>query len=335
MIWCLLTAFSATFAAAQERQPFFQEALKYEGRRITSIQFEPVDQPLSSDQLERLLPFHIGSTFHERDLHVAIQRLFGTGRFSDMAVDATDLNNGVALRFITKRAYFVGRVVIRGVKAPPNAGELSSATKLRLGTPYTSADKNQAIESLRNVLRQNGFYNAKINAEIEFRPETEQANLAFDVDTGKRARFQQPDIAGAPGQAAKTIVAVTHWKRIYGLLGWQEVTEVRVLQGLENIRRYYEKKNLLDSRVTLTRLQYHNQTNTVEPALEVQTGVRIVLRAVGARISASKLKQLVPIFQEHSVDTDLLLEGERNIQQYLIADGYFGAEVTYETAARP
>ncbi len=332
LLWFLLAAFGICSLVAQNA-PLIQEALRYEGQRIVDIQFEPADQPLSQSELNHKLPFHDGSVFHERDLRLAIQHLFASGRFADLAVDATEAGGGVALRFITKRAYFVGRVVIRGVNAPPNSGELASATKLLLGTPYLDADRTQASESLLRLLRQNGFYRAKVDAEVEYRPHFEEANVIFDVDAGKRARFEQPVITGNPGRPEQSIVRSTHWKRLYGLLGWQEVTQTRVRQGLDNVRRYYEKHNLLDSRVSLTRLDYHDKTNTVEPSLDVQAGIRVVIRTTGAKISLGKLKQLVPVFQEHSMDPDLLVEGQHNIQQYLVSEGYFGAEVTYKTAS--
>ena len=332
LLLVLMAVFNTRVVLAQD-PPLIREALKYEGQRIADIEFVPPDQPLTQSELRHRLPFEPGSVFHERDLHNAIQNLFATGRFADLAVDATEVADGVALRFITKRAYFVGRVVIRGVKAPPNSGELASATKLRLGYPYVDADRIQARESLLGLLRQNGFYKAAVNAQVEYRPQFEEANVLFDIDTGKRARFEEPVITGNPGRSEQSLLRSTHWKRLYGLLGWQQVTEERVRQGLDNVRRYYEKRNLLDSRVTLAGLAYRQNTNTVQPTIDIETGIRVIIRAVGAKISPGKLKELVPVFQEHSMDPDLLMEGRHNIEQYLISEGYYGAKVTYETAS--
>jgi outer membrane protein assembly complex protein YaeT len=54
---------------------------------------------------------------------------------------------------------------------------------------------------------------------------------------------------------------------------------------------------------------------------------------VGARISSSRLLQIVPIFQEKSLDTDLLVEGDRSLAQYLQDQGYYEAEVTHSVTA--
>ena len=161
----------------------------------------------------------MGSEFHERELRDAIQSLFVTGRFADLAVDAERTPGGVGIRFITQNAYFVGHVEISGVSPPPNSGQLTSVTKLRLGLPFVESDKNQAIEALRNLLRENGFYHADISAKVEVRQSTEQANLTFNITSGDRARFDQPVIAGDPQRPDEAIVRATHWKRLYGLTG--------------------------------------------------------------------------------------------------------------------
>jgi len=304
-----------------------KEALKYEGQPIVAIQFQPADQPLTDTELRNALPIHSGSIFHERDLRQAIQNLFATGRFSDLAVDASASGNGIALRFITQRAYFVGRVLVTGVRQPPTGGQLYSATKLRLGAPYRDSDKTQAIELISSLLRKNGFYRAGVTAQVQYEPQTETANINFVASTGRRARFEEPVITGDPLLSTQHIVRATHWKRLYGLLGWQQVTGARVEQGLNNIRRYYDKHNLLESTVTLDRLSYREDANTVEPSIAIEAGPRIVVRVDGANIDRGSLSQLVPVYEERSLDPDLLAEGQRDIQRYLQSQGYFGAEV--------
>ena len=323
-------------AAAQDpATPLIKEALRYEGQRITDIEFQPADQPLTNRQLIERLPFRPGSIFKERDLRRAIQNLFASGRFSDLAVDANEASGGVALKFITKRAYFVGRVLVTGVKEPPNSGQLASATKLRLGEPYSDAEKNQAVESVRSLLRQNGFYRPDIEDELRYQTETEQANVLLNVTTGKRARLEQPVITGALDNTGQNIVRATHWKRLYGLLGWQELTESRLRQGIDNIRHYYEKRDRLQANVTLAHLEYSEETNTVRPYVDIRPGPRIIVRVEGVNISRGRLADLVPIFQEGAVDADLLAEGERNIAQYMQSLGYFEVRVTYTATQTP
>lgn len=307
-------------------------AAAFEGKAVESIRFEPPDQPLTAEEIGKRLPLHAGETFRTSDLRQAIQNLFATGRYADLAVDAAPENDGVALRFLTKPAYFVGRVIITGGKQPPNSGQLASATKLRLGARYYESDRNTATEALRNVLRANGFYRAEIDSAVRYDARTQSADLAFALTPGERARFTDAVIRGTPERPRASITRSTHWQRLYGLLGWQQVTETRVRQGLDRLRRDYEKRDRLEARVTLTGLDYDEETNRVRPALNLEAGPRIAIEVHGADIGRGDLNQLVPVYQEQAVDADLLAEGQRNLAQFLQAKGYYEASVTYSVA---
>ena len=309
--------------------PMLTRAREFEGRKIESVAFEPADQPLSQRDLQQRLALRAGEPFRVEALRETIRNLFASGRYSDLAVDATERSSGVRLRFLTKRAYFVGRVSVLGVKQPPNSGQLVSATKLRLGRPYVDNDRSQAVEALQSLLRQDGLYSAHVQSGVTYDQGTESADLKFVVDQGDRAQFSTPVITGHPEFPVDQLIRATRWKRLYGLLGWQQVTETRTRQGVDNLKHYYEKRDRLQSRVVLEGLHYRPADNTIQPHLDLESGPRITVAVTGASIGRGELNQLVPIYQEESVDPDLLLEGQRNIEQYLQADGYFGAKVDY------
>ena len=61
----------------------------YEGKPIASVQFDPAVQPLTLDQLLAMLPLRVGQPLRASDLRDSIQRLYQTGEYADIAVDAT------------------------------------------------------------------------------------------------------------------------------------------------------------------------------------------------------------------------------------------------------
>src|SRR5262249_5970370 len=63
--------------------------------------------------------------------------------------------------------------------------------------------------------------------------------------------------------------------------------------------------------------------------LEITAGSPVKLEVEGVKLSSGKLKQLVPIFQEGSVDEDLLAEGRRNIRDHFERRGYIDCDVQY------
>src|SRR5262249_52270692 len=75
-------------------------------------------------------------------------------------------------------------------------------------------------------------------------------------------------------------------------------------------------------------------SNSISLVLEVNEGPLVRLAVAGAKISQHDLKKLVPVYQEGSVDADLLEEGKRNLRERLERAGYFDAKVDYAVAAR-
>jgi outer membrane protein assembly factor BamA len=318
------------FVIAAARVSAQDRAARFEGRPIEAIEFEPAQQPLTSDEIAKRMPLHVGEAFQANELRRAIQNLFATGRYADLAVDAAPASDGIVLRFLTKPAYFVGRVVISGEKQPPNNGQLAGATKLRLGAPYSEADRSRAVTAMQNLLRANGFYEAQVESTVRHDERTQSADLSFAIEPGNRARFTDPVITGDPERKRSAIIRTTRWQRLYGLLGWQPATEARLHEGIDRLRRDYEKRDRLEAKVTLERLDYLPRDNRVRPALDLEAGPKIEIAVRGADVGRGELRQLIPVYQEQAVDDDLLAEGQRNLAQYLQAKGYYEASVTYK-----
>ena len=69
-----------------------------EGRTIVRIDFDPPQQPLPRDELDRLLPLHTGSPLRQADVRQSLQKLYETGRYADVAIDAEPSGDGVVVR---------------------------------------------------------------------------------------------------------------------------------------------------------------------------------------------------------------------------------------------
>src|SRR5690348_2681286 len=139
--------------------PGLCETQQYEGKRIVEIEFSPVDQPLDPVELREILPLKPNTPLHMADVSATIERLFATGRYEDIQVDAEPSADGVIVRFITRNSWFIGRVFIDGsAPDPPNRGQMVNATRLNLGQPFHEENMSQAEAGLRKLLVNNGYY---------------------------------------------------------------------------------------------------------------------------------------------------------------------------------
>ncbi len=300
---------------------------EYEGKPIASVQFEPAAQPLTFDQLMAMIPLHIGQPLYASDLRDSIQRLYQTGEYSDIAVDATLASGGVTLKFITKPAYFIGYFDVKGVSEPPNEGQLLVATKLTLGGTYAPSDTTAAVARITDLLKRNGFYNAGVESATSTREPTQEVHIDFQAATGHRAKFDGLITSGETLRPYDSLIHSSGWKRFRGWfgLGWHELTETRLQNGIDNIRSWYPKHDHLLAQVTLVNLDYHSSTNRVTPELAINPGPPVLVRVRGAKVSPGKLRSLLPIYEERAVDRDLLEEGSRDLASYFQTQGFFDA----------
>jgi outer membrane protein insertion porin family len=303
----------------------------YEGKPVAEILFDPALQPFPDAELYDMLPVKTGEPLRIANVRDAIERLYATGRYKDVAADAELRDGEVILEFQTRGTWFIGRVAVEGVPEPPNKGQLVNAANLQLGTEYDETQVQQGLENIRRVLRDNGFYEARVERFLDYEPSFSQVNILFLVEPGPRASFARPVVNGVPPESVDKVIDATGWKSIWGLFGWKSVTDTRVQRGLERVRESYQKRNYLLSRVTLEDIRYDARDNIALPILKVEQGPRVRIQVTGAKLSDGKRKELIPIYQEQSVDRDLLIEGMRNLTEYFQSEGYFDAKVTFNT----
>lgn len=309
------------------------QTARNEGAMIADVQFAPPEQPLTAAELANIVPLKKGTPLRLADVHTAIERLYATGAYEDIQVDAEPAPapaSGVILRIITRNSWFVGNVAVEGhISDPPNGGQLVNVTRLNLGQPFMESDVAPARTAIAHLLESNGLHASQIRPEVSYDPHTQQVSVHFVVDSGRRAHFTMPAIGGDTRMPLEDIVSATHWRR-WLIGGWRTVHQSRVSKGVDNVRSRYERRGRFEARVTLKAMDYDADTNRDKPVLDIDAGPEVEVHAVGAKVSQGKLRSLVPVFEEHTVDESLLLEGERNLRDYFQAQGYFDAEVGFE-----
>ncbi|MFN8687003.1 MAG: POTRA domain-containing protein [Acidobacteriota bacterium] len=314
---CLLVAMAAT-AQAQE------------GLRLNSLRFSPPAQPVPEEELRQLLPLREGEPYSAFKLREALAVLYRTGRYTNLTALAETGPAGLDLTFQTEFQEFTGSVNVLGAPGSLSRGSLINVAKLPLGAPFEPGLLNQSIEDLESELRLEGFYESRIRFELLRDPPHQQVSIRFFIDAGPHARFGQPIFRGRPVLDPAQLIGATHWRRFFSPLGWKFISEQRVQSGLRGIQQAYRKRDLLMAKVQLERLDYQPALKVAIPNLRIDAGSKVLVRTTGIRIPNKTLRRLVPVFEEQSVDKDLLMEGERKITSFLHSKGFFDAKVSHQ-----
>ena len=105
--------------------------------------------------------------------------------------------------------------------------------------------------------------------------------------------------------------------------------------ALGNLKDYFQKKDRLEATATLQKSTYDPKKNELDYVFQVEQGPIVKVEVDGAKFSKSRLHLLVPVFEEGTVDIDLLNEGMFNMKDYLQQEGYFDAQVSVKTLDQP
>ncbi len=148
-------SFSAFFSVAN--------AQDFSGKTVTAIQYQPVTQPLDPRDLQNMQLVQVGEPLDPHQVAETIDRLFASGLYDDIQVDAEPSGNGVTLRFITRARRFIGHVDATGkIKDPPTRAVIISDAQLPLGQPFDEDTLATAKKNIEQELHQNGLYQAQV-----------------------------------------------------------------------------------------------------------------------------------------------------------------------------
>jgi outer membrane protein insertion porin family len=303
----------------------------YQGMIVKDIQFRGIESDRrSSRQMRDLVLQEIGKPLDRQKIRQTLQALYATGKFSDLQVEAQRTSaQDLTLVFEAKPNFFIGSITTDGGLKHPSDNQVLDSTKLQLGDVLTRAKVDQAIERMQAILRDNGYYRAKITESETQRPDVQLIDIHFHLDPGPQARIGLVTVEGDAGLTTEEIIKVS------GMKAGKQVSQERITKGLQKLRSKYSSQKRLESQIAITSRQYREATNTVDFAFRIDRGPIVDIELEGASISRRKLKKFVPVFEENAVDDDLLNEGRRNLRDYLQTQGYFDAKVNFTQDASP
>ena len=273
------------------------------------------------DHLLDLLPQKVGSPLKREQVSASIRAFYGTGRFADIQAEVTASGSGVVLAFVTTPNYFVGAVDVEGAPNRPNANQIVNASKFQLGERYGQDKLDRALDNVRQVMQENGYYKARVTAESTSNASTQQVDILFHIDVGPQAHIGEVKVTGTSNLSSAEVQKIAH------IDSGDRVTAARVTGSLQRLRKKFQKQNRALAQVSIAAQTYRPEKNALDFTFQIDPGPVVLISARGYHVSRGVLKREIPVYEENAVDDDLLNEGERNLLDYLQTRGHFDAKV--------
>jgi outer membrane protein assembly complex protein YaeT len=299
-----------------------------EGQRVAVIRLVTESGEVIAENPPSL-PLQPGNSFNSEVVRECLRQLYRSGNYADIRAEAAAVPNGLRVDLVVQRNFFVNQVHVIGLHEPPGENLAVAAMRLGLGEPIRESTLKEALDRLRETLREDGFYQAQLSSQLTPHPDTRQADIEVTVIPGPRARI------GAIVVGNQTTLSDTELLHKSKLKPKQELTSARLSSATERTRKSLVKKGYLGARVAIHRGEYDAKAVVVPIEFDVLAGPAVRVEIAGAKISAKDLRRLVPVYEEGSVDADLLQEGRRNIRDYFERQGYFDAQVDYTLTTPP
>lgn len=294
-----------------------------EGRTVEQVRVLTAGGDSKQAELLQKIPLKPGARLERSIVRESVRALFETGRFAEVQADASVLpSGGVAVEFHTRLNYFNGNITASGLpKAGPSDVQVVSTGRLELGTLFTDEMLKDSVSRVLRLMHDNGYWKAEIGSKLTRHEDTQQVDVEFQIKAGEPSRVGKLAVTGDPeltSDAAVSVCRMQPGRRVRGDL---------LQKAVARLRKRYVKQHRLRTQLTAGLPVFHPENNTVDYTFEVERGPVVDIHAEGVSLRHGKLKKLVPVYEEHAVDEDLLNEGRRNIRDYLQGQGYFDAVV--------
>jgi outer membrane protein insertion porin family len=244
---------------------------------------------------------------------------------------------GLKLTFVVQPAYFIGLIRFPGALKRFTYARLLQSVDLPDQTPYQQTQVPKAEAALHKLFEDYGYFQATIRPEVQSDDENRLANIIFHVQLGKHAHVGKVSIVGASESVDRQLQSSlrSFWARLKGaqLKSGTSYSPTRIKSAVGRIKGELGDQHHPANTVKVEPPTYHAETNKADVTIQVDPGPEVNIRVVGAKLSwvpflsSRRQKQLIPIYEENSIDPDLVTEGQRTLSNYFQKKGYFDVKV--------
>lgn len=307
--------------------PVRADVMDYVGHPIGTVTIERDGRPTTEIRLLALVQVADGARLSIAAVREAITHLYGLGTFEDIRVHASLRGEVVDLRYELRSLRPIEDIEFSGVVSGIDDDRLRRLVTERFGASPRANRVDDMARLVEEDLKVVGFLNARVEPHILAIPTSNRSTLRFTLTPGARARVGTIELTGDAGMPVATVLerlSLTSG-RVYDRDGLTR----RIGEHLDDQRA----RGFLAARMTVSALPV-DDGQTVNLTVTAVQGPHVRIAFQGDPIPAGRQADLAPIAREGSADEDLLEDSTVRIREFLTAQGYRDARVTFERQDR-
>ncbi|WP_415714828.1 outer membrane protein assembly factor BamA [Maridesulfovibrio sp.] len=273
-----------------------------------------------------------GDIYTPSKINADLKNIYALGYFDDVKVKVSDVPGGKKIIFDVKERPRIQAISVKGEDAI-DGEDILAAVNTKKGAVMNPKVLSDDLNTLREMYRKEGYYNAKVDYKLE--GEGAQARLNLNIDEGKKLYIEGIKIEGAKQldpDEIKEQLALTE----RGWLSWFTKTGVLKEELLERdaaaILAYYGNRGFIDAKVGEPELEI--KEDGIYVTFKVSEGDRYKVGKVSFQgdliVKKSRLRELITADDMSDggeyLDRSLLREDMKSISDFYSNYGYAYAE---------
>jgi outer membrane protein assembly factor BamA len=304
--------------------------VSYEGQKVSSVQI--AGQPDGNlKKLRSLIAQPINAPYAQANIDRTVQALKQAGNFEKVEVQVEPSAEGLQVIFVLQPAYYFGVFSFPKAEKRFTYMRLLQTSNYTKQEPYTQEKVEEAESNLLEFFHRTGYFMATVEPKLDVDKAHGVVNVIYDINLKRRAKFGDVIITGIPPAQVKHMAASLRSikARLRGayIKPGKAYTNKRLQSAITFMQRELGKQHYLAGRVKLVSTLYNPETNRANITFQVTQGPKIDVKIAGAHVWGRTQKKLIPMYQEYTVDRDLVNEGVQDLTSYFQSKGYFDVKV--------
>ncbi|MBD1158977.1 outer membrane protein assembly factor BamA [Pelagibacterales bacterium SAG-MED19] len=129
----------------------------------------------------------ISKNYESTDLNNTLKKLYETNFFKDINIS---FENGVLAISVIENP-IIEDIEITGIKSKSFIEDISNEITLKDRMSFTENQLNKDIDKIKNILKVNGFYFAKVNSSINKNDDLNSVRLKINIEQGSKAKIKE------------------------------------------------------------------------------------------------------------------------------------------------
>lgn len=298
----------------------------YEGVIVQEVEVTCISAPDLVKLIQKNIFIQPGEKYSQEKIRESIRKIYALNRFSQITVEADQIEGGVRLSFCPVQFKTISKIQITGNRAI-HSETIRHALEVNIGDWFSSNDLEHIEQRVVSLYQDHGYYQVQLNIQtLTEEPNSENILLAIEIQEGEVSKIGTVIFRGQTVFSEKILLRVSQLKP-------NTRFSLNVLEeGIERLKAFYAEKGYLDLIVTDRDSTYNEETGKVDIQVTLIEGTPLNIRFEGnTHITTEKLSDLLKIFTSGRLQEEIIAENAESLAEYYKTKGFAFVKVTYQT----